>query len=59
MFRAVIVEGTRFESPFRLNRGVVLSFPTMLRAVWMDAIVVVSVVCMSDMLESFDSRSQS
>jgi len=37
MFRAVTVDGARFGSPLRLKRGVVLSLPTMLRAVWMDA----------------------
>lgn len=28
-----------FDSPFKLKRGVVLSFPTMLRAVWMVAMI--------------------
>jgi len=40
MLRFVIVDGARFESPWRANRGVVLSFPTTFRAVWMVAIVV-------------------
>lgn len=39
MFRAVIVEGTRLESPLRVKRGTVLSFPTIFRAVWMDAMI--------------------
>jgi len=39
MLRAVIVDGTRFGSPFRLKSGIVLSLPTVLRAVWMVAMM--------------------
>jgi len=39
-----MVDGTRFGSPLRLNSGVVLSLPTIFRAVWMDAIVVLVLV---------------
>jgi hypothetical protein len=55
--RAVIDDGTRLESPLRLKSGVVLSLPTMLRAVWMVAMVL-GCGCMSGWFASLDFTFQ-